>query len=128
MRFFKKSEESQPDAIIEELREKIAAAHMPAHAKKIADKELELLGRISAATSEYTIGLTYIEYLVSMPWNTKTDDNLDLVRVEKILNEDHYGLDKIKDRILEHLAVKKLRMSRKPRILIVDDEEVARKI
>lgn len=127
MRFFKKSEESRPDAIIEELREKIAAAHMPAHAKKIADKELELLGRISAATSEYTIGLTYIEYLVSMPWNTKTDDNLDLVRVEKILNEDHYGLDKIKDRILEHLAVKKLRMSRKPRILIVDDEEVARK-
>lgn len=127
MRFFKKSEESQPDAIIEELREKIAAAHMPAHAKKIADKELELLGRISAATSEYTIGLTYIEYLVSMPWNTKTDDNLDLVRVEKILNEDHYGLDKIKDRILEHLAVKKLRMSRKPRILIVDDEEIARK-
>lgn len=127
MKFFKKSEESQPDSILEELRKKIETAQMPAAARKIADKELEILNRIGPATSEYTIGLTYIEYLVSLPWNKKTEDNLDIERVEKILDEDHYGLHKIKERILEHLAVRKLKMTRKPRILVVDDEEVARK-
>lgn len=127
MKFFKKSEESQPDSILEELRKKIETAQMPADARKIADKELEILNRIGPATSEYTIGLTYIEYLVSLPWDKKTEDNLDIDRVEKILDEDHYGLHKIKERILEHLAVRKLKMARKPRILVVDDEEVARK-
>ncbi|MBI5203968.1 MAG: endopeptidase La [Nitrospirae bacterium] len=127
MGFFKKSEESQPDSILEELRKKIETAQMPADARKIADKELEILNRIGPATSEYTIGLTYIEYLVSMPWGKKTEDNLDIDRVEKILDEDHYGLHKIKERILEHLAVRKLKLARKPRILVVDDEEVARK-
>ena len=127
MKFFKKSEESRPDSILEELRKKIETAQMPAHAKKIADKELEILNRIGPATSEYTISLTYIEYLVSLPWDKKTEDNLDIDRVEKILDEDHYGLHKIKERILEHLAVRKLKMARKPRILVVDDEEVARK-
>ncbi|KAF0144890.1 MAG: ATP-dependent Lon protease [Nitrospirae bacterium] len=127
MKFFRKSEESQPDSILEELRKKIETAQMPADARKIADKELEILNRIGPATSEYTIGLTYIEYLVSLPWGKKTEDNLDIDRVEKILDEDHYGLHKIKERILEHLAVRKLKMARKPRILVVDDEEVARK-
>ncbi len=127
MKFFKKSEESQPDSILEELRKKIETAQMPADARKIADKELEILNRIGPATSEYTIGLTYIEYLVSLPWGKKTEDNLDIDRVEKILDEDHYGLHKIKERIPEHLAVRKLKMARKPRILVVDDEEVARK-
>lgn len=127
MKFFRKSEESQPDSILEELRKKIEAAQMPADARKIADKELEMLNRIGPATSEYTIGLTYIEYLVSLPWGKKTEDNLDIDRVEKILDEDHYGLHKIKERILEHLAVRKLKLARKPRILVVDDEEVARK-
>lgn len=127
MKFFRKSEESQPDSILEELRKKIETAQMPADARKIADKELGILNRVGPATSEYTIGLTYIEYLVSLPWGKKTEDNLDIDRVEKILDEDHYGLHKIKERILEHLAVRKLKLARKPRILVVDDEEVARK-
>jgi len=92
---------------------------------EVANSEVELLSRISPATAEYTIGITYIDYLVSLPWNKKTRDNLDLERAERILNERHYGLDKIKERILEHLAVKILMMKKKPRILVVDDEEVA---
>jgi len=127
MKFFKNSEDNQPDAMLKELREKIIGVQMPPYAKQIADKEMELLNRIGAATSEYTIGLAYLEYLVSLPWNKKTEDNLDISRVERILDEDHYGLDKIKERILEYLAVKKLKMTRRPRILVIDDEEVARK-
>ncbi len=127
MKFFKKSEEGRPASIIEDLRVKISDALMPPYAGEAAEKELDMLGKISSSTSEYTIGLTYLEYLVSLPWNKKTQDNLDIDRAERILNEDHYGLEKIKERILEHLAVKRLHLERKPRILVVDDEEIARK-
>ncbi len=95
--------------------------------QKIAEQELELLTRISPSSAEYTIGITYIDYLVSLPWNKKTEDNLDIVRAERILNENHYGLDKIKERIMEHLAIKVLMMNKKARVLVVDDEEIARK-
>ncbi len=100
---------------------------MPNPVQKIAEQELDLLTRISAASAEYTIGVTYIDYLVSLPWNKKTEDNLDIVRAERILNENHYGLNKIKERIMEHLAIKVLIMNRKARIMVVDDEEIARK-
>ncbi len=100
---------------------------MPPPVAKIAEQELELLTRISSSSAEYTIGITYIDYIVSLPWNRKTEDNLDIVRAERILNENHYGLGKIKERIMEHLAIKVLMMNRKARILIVDDEEIARK-
>jgi ATP-dependent Lon protease len=86
-----------------------------------------MLERINPSTSEYTIGLSYIQYLVSLPWCVRTEDNLDIKRAERILDEDHYGLHQIKERILEHLAVKTLRMNRRPRLLVVDDEEVARR-
>jgi ATP-dependent Lon protease len=85
------------------------------------------LSRISPSSAEYTIGITYIDYLVSLPWNRKTEDNLDIVRAERILNENHYGLDKIKERIMEHLAIKVLMMNKKARVLVIDDEEIARK-
>jgi ATP-dependent Lon protease len=128
MKFFKKSEDNEhQDTVLEELREKIACVQMPSHAEKIANKELELLRRIGAATAEYTIGIAYIDYLVSLPWNKKTDDNLDLERAARVLDEDHYGLQKIKERILEYLAVKNLKTNRKQRILVVDDEEIVRK-
>ena len=127
MKFFGRSEDSQPDPVLEELRKKVAAAGMPVYAGEIADKEMEILLRTSPATSEYTIGLTYIQYIASLPWNLKTEDNLDIKRAEKILNEDHYGLYAIKERVLEHLSVKKLRMDRRPHLLVVDDEEVARR-
>ncbi len=100
---------------------------MPGVAAKVADQELDILTKISPSSAEYTIGLTYIDYLVSLPWNKKTVDNLDVARAGLILNENHYGLDKIKERIMEHLAVKVLMMNRKARVLVVDDEEIARK-
>ncbi|MHB8880948.1 MAG: sigma-54-dependent transcriptional regulator [Thermodesulfovibrionales bacterium] len=127
MKFFGKNEESRPDPVIEELRQKIARSGMPAQAEQIAFKELDMLGRVSPSTTEFTIGLSYIEYLASLPWNIRTDDDLDIDRAERILNEHHYGLENIKDRVLEFLAVKKLKMERKPMILVVDDEVVARR-
>jgi ATP-dependent Lon protease len=127
MKFFKKSEDQQHEFIIEELRQKISSAHMPPPVEKISEQELVLLTRISPSSAEYTIGITYIDYLVSLPWNRKTEDNLDIARAERILNENHYGLDKIKERIMEHLAIKVLMMNRKARVLVIDDEEIARK-
>ncbi|RJQ51366.1 MAG: endopeptidase La [Nitrospiraceae bacterium] len=130
MKFFGKSEEpedTKTDAVLEELQEKIRNARMPSPAEQIAVRELGLLQKMGPATAEYTIGVTYIEYLVSLPWNRKTDDNLDLERAAGTLDEDHYGLQKIKERILEYLAVKNLKMNRRPRILVVDDEEIVRR-
>ena len=123
---FKKTEDKQHLATLDEFRVKIDAAHMPAGVKQIAERELEMMCKMSPATAEYTIGLAYIEYLVSLPWNKKTADNLDLARAERIMNERHYGLTEVKERIVEHLAVKILVMNKKPQILVVDDEEIAR--
>jgi len=131
MKFFRKAEDDQhdsgPDAVTDELRAKVDRSGMPDEARHIAMKELDLLCRMSPSTSEYTISLSYIEYLVSLPWNKKTEDILDIDRAEKILNENHYGLENIKDRVLEYLAVKKLKRDREPMVLLVDDEAVALK-
>jgi len=127
MKFFGKTDEPQQDPVLEKLREKISANDLGNHVKEVMDRELELLCRIGPSTSEYTIGLTYIEYLLSLPWKIRTEDILDLELAERILNEEHYGLAQIKERVLEHLAVKKLKMSRKPQILVVDDEEIVRR-
>ncbi len=127
MNLFKKSDESDQEKTLSELRRQVEEACMPPAVEKIAGQELETLTRISPASAEYTIGLTYIDYLLSLPWNRKTEDNLDIGRAENILNENHYGLDRIKERVLEHLAVKVLRMNKKARVLIIDDEEIARK-
>ncbi|MEW6163140.1 MAG: endopeptidase La [Nitrospirota bacterium] len=127
MNIFKKSEEKLQAATIEEMRQMIASSKMPLHAQQIANKELEMLSKTSPTVAEYAIGLAYIDYLVSLPWDKKTEDNLYLERAERILNERHYGLQKVKERILEHLAVKILIANKKPRILVVDDEEIARK-
>jgi ATP-dependent Lon protease len=123
----KKAEEKLQAKTIEELRRTIATANMPLLIQHIANNELDMLSKISPATAEYTIGLTYIDYLVNIPWNKKTEDNLDLKRAERILNERHHGLQKVKERVLEHLAVKILLTNKKSRILVVDDEEIARK-
>ena len=127
MKLFGRSNEPQQDLVLEKLREKITDADVPRHAKEVIDREIDLLGRIGPSTSEYTIGLSYIEYLLSLPWQVRTDDILDLNQAERILDEEHYGLKNIKERILEHLAVKKLKMIRKPQILVVDDEEIVRR-
>jgi ATP-dependent Lon protease len=126
VQFFRKSEETPEPAALEDLRQKIESAGMPSQVKQVAERELDMLSKVSPSTAEYTISLTYIDYLVSLPWNKKTADNLDLGRAERILDERHYGLREVKERILEHLAVKVLVMNRKPHILVVDDEEIAR--
>lgn len=126
MSIFKKSNDKQHIATVEEFRQRIESANMPSQALKIAESEIAMLSKTNPATAEYTIGLTYIDYLVSLPWNKKTSDTLDLERAKRILNERHYALTEVKERILEHLAVKILVMNRKPQILVVDDEEIAR--
>lgn len=127
MKFFTKSEDSEHAGILKELRRRIDEAKMPHPVELIVRQELDIMTKISPASAEFTIGLTYIDYLLSLPWNVKTEDNLDIARAEKILNDNHYGLDRIKERVLEHLAVKIMRISRKAKVLIVDDEEIARK-
>ncbi|MEW6586827.1 MAG: endopeptidase La [Nitrospirota bacterium] len=127
MKIFGKEEDREHRAAVEELSGRIASVQMPANVREIAEKEVALLSKMSPSTAEYTIGLTYIEYLSDLPWNKKTADIVDLARAEKILNERHYGLYEVKERILEHLAVKILVMNRKPRIMVIDDEEAARK-
>lgn len=123
--FNKKPDDKLQTDVIEELRQRIISARLPSHVEQIADSELKLLSKIGSTTAEYTIGLTYIDYLVSLPWSKKTEDNLDIERAKGALNERHYGLSKVKERILEHLSVKLLTINKKPRILVVDDEEIA---
>ena len=101
----------------ESLRVQIDAAGLPDEARKVALKELDRLQAIPTASPEYTIVRTYLDCIVSLPWATSTEDHLDLARAERILDEQHYGLRKVKDRLLEFLAVMKLRQSLKGPIL-----------
>ena len=96
-------------AEVEELRKRITDAQMTEEAEKEALRELDRLSHMSPAAPEYTVARTFIDSLISLPWNTYTEDNLDIPLVHEILNEDHYGLDKIKERILEYLSVRKFR-------------------
>jgi ATP-dependent Lon protease len=100
-----------------DLRRKIEEAGLPEDVKKIADKELKRLERINQASPEYNVSRTYLDYLAGMPWNTSTADSLDMVRAEEILNEDHYNLKKVKERILEFLAVRSLKENMKGPVL-----------
>ncbi len=102
---------------VEEFREKIEQAAMPDIAKDAADKELDRLSKMNPSSAEYTVSRTYLDWLVSVPWNKKTDDNLEVKHAEQVLDEDHYGLEKVKDRIVEYLAVRKLKESVKGPIL-----------
>ncbi len=92
-----------------ELRTKIEEAAMPEEARKTADRELERLSRVPQASPEYSVIRTYLDWLVQMPWNKQTTDHIDIEKARAILDEDHYDLDKIKDRIVEYLAVGKLK-------------------
>ncbi|HRF60202.1 MAG TPA: endopeptidase La [Fimbriimonadaceae bacterium] len=94
---------------LDELREKIDAANMPAEALREVNREWERLRRINPGSPEYTVARTYVDTMAALPWSTSTEDILDLHRVKEILDEDHYGLEKIKERILEFLAVRKVK-------------------
>jgi ATP-dependent Lon protease len=102
---------------VDALRGKIEAAGMPDEAKAEALRELDRLAKMPPAAAEYTVARTYIDWLVSMPWQLETTDAVEIAPARTILDEDHEGLDKIKDRILEYLAVKKIRPGGKDPIL-----------
>lgn len=102
-------EEDDRTREIEELQAQIETAGMPEEALKEAHRELQRLARMSPASPEYNVVRTYLDYMVSMPWQKATEDQLDLDRVRRILDRDHYGLDKIKERIIEFLAVRKFK-------------------
>ena len=93
---------------IEELQEKIDAAGMPEAVRKEAVRELDRLARMPVAAAEYTVSRTYMDWLVTLPWQKRTDEVIDLPKTKDVLDEDHSGLEKAKDRILEYLAVRKL--------------------
>src|SRR5881296_948371 len=102
---------------IDALRQKIDGAGMTEEARAEATRELDRLAKMPPAAAEYTVARTYIDWLVAMPWQQETTDNVDIEGARRILDEDHEGLEKVKERILEHLAVKKIRPSGKDPIL-----------
>src|SRR5215218_7607283 len=102
---------------IEELEEKIEAAGMPDTVRKEAQRELDRLAKMPVAAAEYTVSRTYLDWLVTLPWQKRTDEVIDLPKTKQVLDHDHSGLEKAKDRILEYLAVRKLNPSVKGPIL-----------
>ncbi len=110
-------EEDEWEAEMEDLRKQIKKAKMPKDIEEVALKELERLVDMSPVAAEYTISRTYIDWLIALPWSKETRDNMDLENARKILEEDHYDLEDVKDRILEFLAIRKLRKQAKGPIL-----------
>jgi ATP-dependent Lon protease len=101
-------ETDEQQAEIAELRAQIEETKLPEEADKQARRELDRLSKLPPAAAEYGVIRTYLEWILSLPWNETTDDDLDLKAARRILDEDHYDLDKVKERIVEHLAVQKL--------------------
>ena len=102
---------------VNELRNKIDEARMPEDVEKVALRELNRLSKIPIGAAEYTVSRTYVDWLINLPWQKSTPDNLDINEAERILNEDHYDLMKVKERILEYLAVRKLKADMKGPII-----------
>ncbi|OUL17888.1 endopeptidase La [Nostoc sp. T09] len=109
-------EEDPEQAQLQELRQHFEQANLPAEARAEAERELGRLERLSAASPEHGIIRTYLDWLLSLPWNKTTGGTIDILYAQEVLNEDHYDLERIKDRILEYLAVKKLREERQAEI------------
>jgi ATP-dependent Lon protease len=102
-------ESSETEAEVTELREKIEASGMPEEAAKEARRELGRLSKLPPAAAEYGVIKTYLDWLTSLPWNTSTEGEIDIAKARQVLDDEHYDLEKVKDRILEYLAVRKLK-------------------
>jgi ATP-dependent Lon protease len=102
-------EGDEQQAEVNEMREKIEAAKLPEHAQKAADRELSRLEKLPPAAAEHGVIRSYLEWLTELPWSAETEDNLDIPHAREVLDADHYDLEKVKDRILEYLAVRKLK-------------------
>jgi ATP-dependent Lon protease len=99
------------------LEDRIAKAQLPSEAESVAKKQLKRLRNMQVGSAEYTVVRTYLDWILDLPWHNSTVDNLDIAQVRKVLDEDHYGLEKVKKRILEYLAVRKLKKDKKGPIL-----------
>jgi ATP-dependent Lon protease len=110
-------EADERTAELDEFKKKIKEARMPKEALEAANKELDRLSKMNPAAAEYTVSRTYLDWLVNLPWSTGTRDVLDIRKAKNVLDEDHYDLDKVKERILEYLAVRKLKEDMKGPIL-----------
>src|SRR5450432_1176736 len=99
------------------LEERVAKANLPNEADSVAKKQLKRLRSMQVGSAEYTVVRTYLDWILDLPWSNQTDDNMDIAEVRRVLDEDHYGLEKVKKRIVEYLAVRKLKKDKKGPIL-----------
>jgi ATP-dependent Lon protease len=112
---------------VEEFRKKIEECGLPEEARKEATRELDRLAKLPTAAAEYGVIRTYLDWMTSLPWSKRTDDNLDIAHARGVLDEDHYGLKDIKERILEYLAVRKLRAERHEEFKASDQSDYLRR-
>ena len=119
-------EEDEQAVEIDEFRRQIEEADMPEEADKQARRELDRMSNLPSAAAEYGVIRTYLDWMVSLPWSKMTEDNLDISRAREVLDEDHYGLEDVKERILEFLAVRKLRKEREDEIEDTYDDDIRR--
>jgi ATP-dependent Lon protease len=111
------SELGEGDGEVQELRKRIAEASLPEHVAAVANREVDRLERMTPAAPEYQMIRTYLDWLLEVPWSKRTEDRLDPIEARRVLDEDHYDLDKVKERIVEYLAVRKLKGDMKGPIL-----------
>ena len=117
-------EDEDQAAEIDEFRRQIDEAGMPEEADKQARRELDRMSHLPSASAEFGVIRTYLDWMVSLPWSEMTEDNLDITRARKVLDEDHYGLEDVKERILEFLAVRKLRKEREGEYEEIYDDDI----
>jgi ATP-dependent Lon protease len=131
MRFFKKEEKQEtakevPVTELDEFRRSVSGAGMPPEVEASTLREVERIAKMAPGSAEHTIGINYIDYLTNLPWDRSSEDCLELETAKRILDSEHEGLEEIKNRVLEHLAVRILQTERRHRILVVDDEKITR--
>lgn len=131
MRFFRKEEThgapESPVSEIDEYRRSVYTSGMPQEVEQATLKEIERIAKMAPGSAEHTIGVNYIDYLTHLPWNRASEDRLDLAAAKHVLDSQHDGLTEIKNRVLEHLAVRILHAGRRHKMLVVDDEKITRK-